>query len=239
MEGIIEDVVSGKIKVRCSIFGNETGRVTASSFLDKYHLHRNEVLDRKHAWGIEATCESEGCGFAKLGDILEEGTCGELNSWNQIDPSKFENYLLEFIRLQAEGLFEAAKETNATQNQGSSSAGGQQSQKDRDSIRQIEKPSALYHYEEDDFPSLGVSDTNERKSAVKPEDSCGKSPLPSGLEARISKSANSGQKPPAGPKRKHSGRRIVPTAVQNVEVDEKFVGNFEDVGDLKDDGVLE
>jgi hypothetical protein len=195
-------------------------------------------LDLKDARSIEANRVSEGRVFAKLGDILEDGTCGQSNSWNQIEPSKFENYLLEFIRIQAEGLFEAARDTNATQNQGSSLAGGQQSQKDRDSVTQRKKSSALYHYKEDDFPSLGVSNTNERKSVVKPEGSCGKSSLPSGLEARISLSANSGQKPPA-PKRKHSGRRIVPTAVQNVEVDEKFVGSFEDVGDLKDDGMLE
>jgi len=234
MEGIVQDVLSGKNKVRCNVFvGSETGHVTSSSFLDGYDSNRSKYLDVQHVRDIEVNGV---CTFTKLGDILdenEEGADGESDAWSQIEPFKFENFLLEFVRSQAEGLFEAASETN-TQNQDNSVSGAQQTQKVKGSTARRENTSAAYQYKEDEFPSLGVSNKNLRKNAVEQESSRGKSPVPAGLEARISLS-NSGQKPP-GPKRKHSGRRIVPTAVHKAEVDEKFVGNFEDSGDLKDDG---
>eukprot|EP00890_Picochlorum_soloecismus_P001931 jgi/Picsp_1/2739/NSC_00967-R1_protein len=235
MEGIVQDVLSGKSKVRCSLFvGNATGHVTSSSFLEEYDSNWSKHLDLQHARDIEVNSVSEACTFTKLEDILDDNEEGKgYGQWNQIEPSKFENFLLEFVRLQAEGLFEAVRERN-TQTQHTSSGGeSHQSQKNKGPVARREKSSASYHYKEDDFPRLGGSNKNERKTAVEPERSPRKSPVPSGLEARISLS-NSGQKPP-GPKRKHSGRRIVPTAVATVEVDEKFVGSFEDAGDLKDD----
>ena len=220
---ISDEVLSAFLEGKVCLRGPSRHSLQTKTLFSEHSLDNDDSSALDVAFEIHESGSETGCGgFQTILDLIEPNDQVWNDSWSSLSVVEFEDRVLEYIRDIFETILKGSRGRGVRggKDGGCEPPAGQTTKKTVQPKRQ--EPQRLALGSEDDFPSLGALNLDNKRPHVAKVTS---------LEARIASPSShhqmddglNGSSQRTLQQHKSSKKRIVPTAIESVQIDEKFV----------------
>jgi hypothetical protein len=220
-----DEVLSAFLEGKVCLRGQSRHSLQTKTLFSEHSLDNSDPSVLDVTFKIEESDSETECGhFNTILDLIEPNDHGWNDSWSSLSVAEFEDQVLEYIRNIFDSILKGSRRRGV---RGAKDGGCEPSPAGQKTKKTVQpkrwEPQRLALGSEDDFPSLGSLNLIDRKGPDVAK--------VSSLEARIASPSGrghfddvlTGSSQRTIQKQKSSKKRIVPTAIESAQVDEKFM----------------